>query len=33
VAEANAVDDPFRLPPGTSLIIPSLTALEAGRQN
>jgi nucleoid-associated protein YgaU len=28
VAEVNGIDDPFRIPPGTSLIIPSLTALS-----
>jgi nucleoid-associated protein YgaU len=31
VAEVNGVDDPFRLPPGTSLIIPSISALTASR--
>jgi nucleoid-associated protein YgaU len=29
VAEANRVDDPFRLSPGTALIIPSLATLES----
>jgi hypothetical protein len=33
IAEANGVDDPFRLRPGTSLIIPGRTALESGSQN
>jgi nucleoid-associated protein YgaU len=27
IAEANGVDDPFRLPLGSSIIIPSLAAL------